>query len=844
MTASSLVSPVAPEQSASRTSHYSARSTSESSSFDSDGALPGDVVTSTPKAESSSSPHPVHANYNGHISSSRPGGGFEYQQSAVTDSQNIAQKYQSGYDRRSSSQKVSPFVSTRLVAVNQQSSVSESPGSRMLASFKHSPPSHLPASPQQHTPSNPLQQAVSNYRSRGIETPVEPPPAVPATEHPGYVTPSSSTDNQSPTVHYAQPSTKLSSDASRSDHTWSKDSRSYSSSRGGDGDPGVACSTEYETRNTNGDLGKISQCFPSRSQSSMSQAEPGTSSSNLPMNINSSADAGHAARRLHVLSVQSQKPQLHARPASSVGQSPHIRGVYSRPPGEGRLRQQQRQTVSGVSPGHSQIEQNMNNSGSGGQYNRSHIPERPKSVPPKLFNRTDEFSGGTLKDVSAHLSHGVREERETASREIARQASDVQLMRGSQTFSNISLIREPSKGRLSSQFGSQLGELQDFRQSQQQQPSPHPQQENLLSRDQSSMSGNRHSGTVSAHASTIHQESSQSHAPVYHSTSWAGPRSHTMGQLSSSRPDSLPLTPHQEQRASRPEWRHMRQNHDPHLSLSSRGGPTAFPRSQSSTATPFSSMSSSDFSPGAQHPRSSTPSSSFSPGAQHARSSTPGIYPGRHTLSQDEHGTNSQVEESGHQLLPSSRSDGTSAGLSLNYRQDPSRADRELRQHQGVSEARNIPSSPQTESYSASQAQLFSPKGQFYSWTSNPPPPPPRSRSQGPPQNRMPGSGPSKSVCVTAEPTGYPSQIPQQQQQNTIQPQIRPHGTPSSSYPHNSASPQLHSPSQAAGPPQPSTSQVVPQSKTVSDSDAGSEREAAGQQTTSTNSVWYEYGCV
>ncbi|BFZ12289.1 hypothetical protein BsWGS_15328 [Bradybaena similaris] len=833
---SSLSSPTTRELSTSKTSHNSTESGSEGSYFGSDGVLPGDYFTSTPKIDSKS----LHSNAAGRVPSSRlSGGSAERPKLPDSVSQVMTDNHVSGNDMGKIRQSHSSASISRWVNTTQQP-----PLSRNVQ--PHIPPALIiqprPSQQQQHPSSRLSHPPANHYNSR--DPPTDPPPAVPFIE--GGDRPSTSSSQRDRTSgHYAQPFAHLPGDSYHADYHRANGHRNPGG--GNDSrDPKGAPGTRLERRRSQGSFDTASKFSSSQSQPALFQPVQGVPSSTYPQNADSSIVSGNVPHRPQPQAVSGQiPPRPRVRPASVMGQSPLIRGIYSRPHGEIKPRQQQQNETAGQKdrtemssgvPVHEQAEVINFRS----QPSRLHLTERSKSVPPHLFNKTDDSDDDEERsDVTGlHKNRPVR-------RDLFRNAPGGQNHRESQPLSGISLIQEPSRSRSSSRTEGHSQEPQGYRQTHLQQATPPSHQQIPPSGGSHLPVNSRQPGTgpPAQTAASSHESPSslQTQSSQYHPAARAGLQVSAPGQHSSPRPDFLPLTRH-EVHVNTAEHAHNRQNYD------SRTLPQS--RSQSSLGNMIGSIPSS-LSSGPPLGRStSTSSSTLSPGASYGRSSAPGFHPaGRRELPpHHQHGRSNQDTGTSHYDV--ARHD---VGQHVNSSDRPASVYSVDRLPRGDSEPR-VHSSPYPDALSPTHQQPLTTSSSFHHPSSSkpPPPPPPRTSSRGPSQFCRSDSPPRSDVIsgqhpMTSQQHALPQQQhPQPQQQQTVAPPTRSQGRLSGSYQPHPSEPQPHTqdniselPSPRSQPapdmPQPKTSPLVPER---------SEKEADPEQTKAANSVWYEYGCV
>ncbi|XP_005102971.3 girdin [Aplysia californica] len=545
-------------------------------SFGSSGMLPGDIYTSTPKAEQdvSASSLTLQSHFNG-----SPTTPVTRRRDPSAD-RPLSQKRLSGEDWRNSAHDYSS--TNRLGQFGQPSSSSprtpRSSSSASSQSYQQSQPplGHTHPHKQMSNPQSSFSVNSSNNNSSSGSSsinsskrssrelppaPTEPPPPIPATERLDRLTMLSSGDPMPPS-HYASPN-DLPINNNNSDHSghhpWGsqyRDPRKSESPRATESDFGRGgdMSAEIQRRKSQGAADKP-QGLPNQFQPPIPRSQPGVASGNDgPQRImDSSVVSGHNPRRPPANTMTFQNnPQARARPASVMGSSPHVRGVISRPPGEGRPRSQlggptgpplRRQSAGRDDKGNLHGDQNSNNSNNH-QYSRPHT-ERPKSVPPQLFNKSNDPGGSSgvgypprdmpVPPPRRGRDQLMRDERGSRDDPDGGDFRDIPPQQ-QQQMPSVSLIREPSRPgsrpSVQSMIRDQEGQMRP------QQHSPGSQQ---MPGRNPSLGGARQNSTGSLPSPLQDPRTPRQHESNNPSSS----RPNTMGQ-NSSRPDSLPLTSHRE----------------------------------------------------------------------------------------------------------------------------------------------------------------------------------------------------------------------------------------------------------------------------------------------------------
>ncbi|CAL1530395.1 unnamed protein product [Lymnaea stagnalis] len=825
-------------------SRLSAGSGNEDSSFNSNGPLPCDVFSSTPKTKPELDGFSVIAsgNLNGNNSSVQHGG--------ERSNDDISRKSLSGDDWQNSSLKSSPYST-----FGRLNNVSSSSSPRLSGSHSSSSSSSKQPPPSNHSSSHPSNHIQVSDQPRALTNRVRELPPVP-TEQMAAVERLDrlARRDQSPS-HYAQPVTtgKLSmdNDRSRDNHPISREAE----------------------RNIVNSERRRSQETPERPHWSSNQvpppiprSHPGRVSNSQQQNLDNSVISGHHPPSNPIL--MQAGPQLRTRPASAMGPGPIIKGVYSRPQGEGRPRQQQQ----GVAP--SQLVRRDTSGGrsqgdhsSSSHYSQPHVTERPKSVPPQLFNKTD--------------SPVARDGRDTKNRDMIREAPD-----GGrdikdpiyQPVSNVSLLREPS--RSSSRLGTPL-DSQLSRPVPMQQPSPSAQsfqpkishQQNYAG--QVSFNGSRQN--LPAPQQAISQSEpgrlSKNLVSLYDSNNIPpGYKSSTLGHQSSSpRPDALPLAPGQPQNRS---------SFNSGMNSPLAGASSTVFQAQSSIGSPTISSPSSTLPPDATYGRNvashqsrydTQPDQIRRDGHQRDAHFTgsghpPGTIPATHQGS----GSHDSMVDSRLYRTSSESRDNLSLPQHRGYMPPQSQqrgSDGYLppQSQQRGSDGYLPPQSQQrgSDGYLPPQSQHRGSDDSYYSNSQSPNPPLlGRSISQGqfPLSQRTP-VGPSKPDHLANGPPA-PSKDPLHfnSHHQSVSPQIRSQSKPPTSIHHNNVSStsrqmsapstlrstgDLSTPDRNLSPPETTTTQVTPpQLKSTTNAPQKSEKEGEGGQPNHTNSIWYEYGCV
>ena len=433
------------------------------------GAFPNDVfITSTPKTDingsslSSSSviQHSTPLAYEaGNINISSPSSA-SYRPSGEVSGQYMSHKRLSGGDDwRSSSQESSPYASTsrmniyaapasssspRDPAVITSSSSSSMPNSYTspnLSNHLHNPhPAHMQAGNLNVNNSN---KSNSTLERELPPVPTDPPPPIPAAERLDRLTMLSSSRDHP--VH-----------SQMSNHqNWPPNKRDEEvvMRRHGPADLGRRTSEGPLDRhhpNNNSGSSSSSGLLPDQFQPPVPRSQPPMNvtptNSKQQKNEDNSVVSGHNPRRppANLMPGQNNHHPFHrTRPASAMGSSPHIRGVISRPPGEGRPRQQQQQHQQGFSNDRGGRVPVPGNQPQGP--NSQSQPERPKSVPPHMFIPT---SGGEVGQSQGHPippPRRAREDFEVGGRASVREAPDGHEPPRDSRSSSVSLLREPSR---------------------------------------------------------------------------------------------------------------------------------------------------------------------------------------------------------------------------------------------------------------------------------------------------------------------------------------------------------------------------------------------------------------
>ena len=448
------------------------------------GTFPSDVFTSTPKFDinrtpSSSSVIPVHSTAAFEISntnnSTPSSSSFRPSGDSGIGGQYLSHKRLSGGDDwRSSSQESSPYASTsrmNIYAAPASSSSPRDPGA--VASSSSSMPNSytapsLSSNLHNHNHYPPQVQAGnlnvnnsnknnSNFDRELPPAPTDPPPPIPAAERLDRLTMLSSSRDHPVHSHMSN------------HQSWSRNNREEEvvMRRTGPVDLGRRTSQGPLDRhhpNNNSSSSSSSGLLPDQLQPPVPRSQPPLNitqaASKQQKNEDNSVVSGHNPRRPPANLMPGQNNNHHlfhrARPASAMGPSPHIRGVISRPPGEGRPRQQQQnqqqsQQSGGYSndrPGRGPLS-SIPAQNSSIHHNQSQ-PERPKSVPPHMFipssmEETNQSHQFHPKETPIPPPRRTKDDHDGLSRGNVREAPEGHEPPRESRSSSVSLLREPSR---------------------------------------------------------------------------------------------------------------------------------------------------------------------------------------------------------------------------------------------------------------------------------------------------------------------------------------------------------------------------------------------------------------
>ncbi|RUS91281.1 hypothetical protein EGW08_000993, partial [Elysia chlorotica] len=475
------------------------------------GNFTNDVFTSTPKPDiinrSSSSSSVIHTTpafetSNASTNNSTPSSANSLRPSVEPGVGNGGGQYLShkrlsgGDDWRSSSQESSPYASTTRMNIYAAPASSSSPRDPAgVPSSSSMPNSYTAPSLSSHLHNNhnhnhslyPTQVQAGNLNVNNCNrknnpnferelppAPTDPPPPIPAAERLDRLTMLASSSRDPP------------GHAQIGNHqAWSRSNREDEvvMRRPGPADFGRRTSqgpldrhhsnnNNSNNNNNNNNNSGGGGLLPDQLQPPVPRSQPPLNvtpaSSKQQKNEDNSVVSGHNPRRPPANLMPGQNNNNHlfhrARPASAMGPSPHIRGVISRPPGEGRPRLQQQQNqhqsqqggggysndrtgrVGALSSNPPPPPQNSNI-----HHNQSQQPERPKSVPPHMFIPSS-IMGESGQGHQFHKKESpippprrTKEDYDRPSRGSVREAPEGHEPPRDSRASGVSLLREPSR---------------------------------------------------------------------------------------------------------------------------------------------------------------------------------------------------------------------------------------------------------------------------------------------------------------------------------------------------------------------------------------------------------------